>query len=57
MHVHVRKAERVAKFWMEPEVILAESYGMRSSELKKLQRVIEENREIIRSKWHEHFGD
>ena len=57
MHVHVRKAECVAKFWMTPFVLLAESYGLRSSELRELQAIVEENGNLIERRWHEHFGD
>lgn len=57
IHVHVRKGERIAKFWVEPIVSLEDSYGLTSSELVKLQRIVEENRELIVRKWHEYFGD
>ena len=40
LHVHVRKAEKVAKFWLEPHVSVAGSYGMTSSELGMLSRVV-----------------
>ncbi|MBE0534550.1 MAG: DUF4160 domain-containing protein [Phycisphaerae bacterium] len=55
LHVHVRKAEKVAKFWLEPQVIVAASYGMTSAELHTLTQVVAENRELIRSAWNEHF--
>ncbi len=29
LHVHVRKAEASAKFWLEPQVALSDSYGLR----------------------------
>lgn len=32
VHVHVRKGAAVAKFWLYPEVCLAESYGLNSQE-------------------------
>lgn len=35
IHVHVRKAEALAKFWIEPEVKIAEAYSFTSSELKE----------------------
>lgn len=57
IHVHVRKAEKVAKFWVQPEVILAESFGLTSTELKKLERVVIERRGLIEEHWHEHFGE
>ena len=30
LHVHVRKAGATAKFWIEPQVGVAESYGLSS---------------------------
>lgn len=57
MHIHVRHGERVAKFWLEPRIILAGSYGMRSPELFELARVIRENRELMERAWYEFFGE
>ncbi len=54
VHVHVESAEKYAKFRAEP-LVLAESYGFRSGELKEIREVIENNFEIIRSKWNEHI--
>ena len=54
VHVHVESAEKYAKFWVEP-LVLAESYGFRSGELKEIRELIESNSEIIRTKWHEHI--
>ena len=31
-HIHVVKAEREAKFWLEPEIELAENFGFHSKE-------------------------
>jgi hypothetical protein len=55
LHIHARKGEAVAKFWLVPEVCLAESYAMSSSELRELITVIEENRDAIERYWYEHF--
>jgi hypothetical protein len=46
----------LAKFWVQPEVALAESYGMNSAELCELLGVVAQNRELIERKWHEYFG-
>ena len=54
-HIHVRKGEQVAKFWVEPVVSLAWAYEMSSGELKSIQRVIEEKQDEIRSSWNEYF--
>jgi len=54
-HVHVRKGERIAKFWVEPTVVLVSAYEMSSGELKSLQKVVEEKQDLIRRAWNEHF--
>lgn len=56
LHVHVRKAEAVAKFWLDPDVAVAESYAMNSSELRELMAVAKEKRELIERCWNEYFG-
>jgi len=56
-HVHVRKGEFVAKFWLEPETSLASSWGMSSKELNDLEKKVDENREVIMEKWNEYFND
>ena len=56
LHVHARKGEAVAKFWLEPEPAVAESYGMTPPELRELLSVAVENRELIREHWNDYFG-
>jgi hypothetical protein len=55
LHIHVRKGEAVAKFWLVPQVRLVESYAMSSSELRELTVVIEDHKDVIERYWHEHF--
>ena len=56
MHVHVRRAEATAKFWIEPQVVLVESYGLSGNELSELAKVVEDNRKLIEGACHEFFG-
>lgn len=56
LHIHVRKGGAVAKLWLEPNVAVAESYAMKSSELRELMAVAEENRELFERCWNEYFG-
>lgn len=56
LHVHVRQGSSLAKLWIIPDVMLAESYGMSSSELIEIIKAASENRELIERKWHEYFG-
>ncbi|MEW6414153.1 MAG: DUF4160 domain-containing protein [Pseudomonadota bacterium] len=56
LHIHIRKGEAVAKFWLVPEVKLAISYGLSGHELTELTGVVRDNREIIEKTWNEFFG-
>ncbi len=56
LHVHVVSGEGEAKFWLEPTVSLATFDGLRTRELKQLQRVIEERQDEIKKAWKRHFG-
>jgi Domain of unknown function (DUF4160) len=56
LHVHVRKGEATAKFWVKPDVILAETYAMTSGELKELLEVVKKNEALIERSWNEFFG-
>jgi hypothetical protein len=54
-HIHVEQAERFAKLWLNP-VSLVKSRGFRSSELSEIQKIVEENRDVLLEKWNEHFS-
>jgi len=54
-HVHVEKAEKYAKFWLNP-IVLAANYKFNSSELRKIEEIIEERKKEIEVKWDEYFG-
>jgi len=56
LYVHVRQGSSLAKFWIEPEVGIAESYGITPSELRELLRVVVSNRDLIERTWHEFFS-
>jgi len=55
-HVHVRRENMVAKFWLEP-VVLERPGGFKSHELDKMGRLVQENRDLLLERWHEHFGN
>ena len=54
-HVHVFSPDGEAKFWLEPEIKLAVSKGLKSVELSELQRIVEERQDEIRNHWRRHF--
>jgi hypothetical protein len=55
-HVHIRKGQATAKFWIVPEIRLASSYGFSARELNKLEVIVMDNGTLIREKWNEYFN-
>jgi hypothetical protein len=56
IHVHVRNADRDAKFRIDP-VELLENHGMKTKDLKLAESAIIENEDLIVLRWNEHFKD
>ena len=54
IHVHVIKDEHEAKFGVDP-VQLVENNGLKASEQRLAESVIEENKEIIINRWNEYL--
>ena len=55
-HIHVRRDNMVAKFWLEP-VALERAGGFSRLELNVIQKLVQERRELFLKRWHEFFGD
>lgn len=55
MHIHVRTGDGEAKFWVMPEVYLADSDGFDARTLRELRSVVESNKALIERAWNEHF--
>lgn len=55
IHVHVRKGEGEAKFWVAP-VAVASSDGFDARTLRELAKIVEDHVALIERTWHEHFG-
>ena len=55
-HIHVHHATGEAKFWLEPQVELAENYGLSPIRANAARRIIEEHEGEIRAAWNAHFG-
>lgn len=54
-HIHVKRDKEGAKFWLDP-VELEWNRGFPGHELRKIQRLVEENREMLLREWHDYFG-
>jgi len=56
MHIHVYGEKGEAKFWIEPQIELAQSYGLADIELNLIRKLIEEREHEIRKAWSGHFS-
>jgi hypothetical protein len=56
IHIHVIKGDGEAKFWVVPEVVLAESWQMKVSELSRAEKIVIEHRQQILDLWRSYFN-
>ncbi len=54
-HIHVRREQKVAKFWLDP-VVLERAGGFSRAEISGLLKLVQEHRERLLEKWYDFFG-
>jgi len=54
-HIHVRRENNVAKFWLEP-VALERAGGFSRVELNVMLKLVNDHRELLLRSWYEFFG-
>ena len=54
-HVHVQRAGREAKLWLQPNVALAENHGLSRPQVTKVLRLAREHRREIEAAWKAYF--
>jgi hypothetical protein len=57
IHVHVNHANGEAKFWLEPEVALAQNYGLSQNALNEVEAMVRLHEKEIRDGWQHHFSN
>ena len=55
-HVHVERDDNEAKLWLEP-VRLQRSSGFGRTEINRIIRIVEENRERLAASWDNYFNE
>jgi len=55
-HIHVERADRIAKYWLNP-VRLQSSVRFNRLELSRIRGIIEDNHEQLLEAWNGYFGD
>lgn len=54
-HVHVDRDDDSAKVWLDP-VGIAQNFGFRAHELRRIERLVVENQETLLEAWHGYHG-
>jgi hypothetical protein len=55
LHVHVHHETGEAKFRLEPEIAVAQNYGLSPRRLAVALRLVQEHEDEIRTAWQTHF--
>jgi hypothetical protein len=50
-HTHVDRDAMSAKYWLDPDVALADNYGYSRKELRDIERLIRDHLEKLRNEW------
>ncbi len=53
-HIHIEKADAYARIEID-NLKVTDSYNLNSKELKKLLKLVEENKDKLRGAWNEYF--
>lgn len=56
IHVHVSHADGEAKYWLEPKIELAQSFGLSAPQLRQAAYLVTTHETRIRNAWLEHFA-
>lgn len=57
IHIHVEGNGGMAKFdWDGEHFVLDEKHNIKANDMKKIKAAIDENIDIIISRWNEHFN-
>ncbi len=54
-HIHVRRENMVAKFWLDP-VALERAGGFTRVEINAIAKLVQKHRTVFIERWYEFFG-
>ncbi len=55
-HIHVVKAECEAKFWLEPDIELANNHGFSNKDIRKITQLVEQYGNEFKQQFAAHIG-
>ncbi|HVB48090.1 MAG TPA: DUF4160 domain-containing protein [Burkholderiales bacterium] len=54
--MHVHHADGEAKFWLEPQIELAQNYALSDRQIRAAEALVRKHEDDIRAAWRRHFG-
>ena len=55
-HIHVTHTDGEAKFWLEPEIALADNQGLSQRQISEALILVKQHQQEILHAWNNHFG-
>ncbi len=55
-HIHVEREDKTVKFWLDP-IRLQRSKGLSRPEVRRIQRIVDENHARLMEAWNAYFSD
>ena len=55
-HIHIEKADSYVRIVIDT-LEVTDSYKISAKEIRKLIRLVEENREVLKGEWNEYFKE
>lgn len=56
LHINVVNENDEAKFWLEPQIELANNYGFSEKEINVITKIIQNNADTFRKQYRQHIG-
>lgn len=56
LHIHVQRADCLAKIWLHPGIAIADNYGFSAGELRVILEQVALHATDIERVWNEYFG-
>jgi hypothetical protein len=55
-HIHIRSPEGECKFWLEPSIGLASNRGVKPHDLRRIEQLVFEHQQRLKSAFYEHIS-
>ncbi|WPP49651.1 DUF4160 domain-containing protein [Catalinimonas niigatensis] len=57
VHIHVKGKGGSARYELEPEIRLTDSKGLKTKELRQIEKLISQRRGQLVAAWHQYFKE